>query len=1268
MKTRKLMAIVCAMAMMTASFAQAADGTWTADASDNWSATNRWSGDTVADGADSTASFTANITAARTITNDIARIIGNITFTDSTTDNANLTISGANTLTLDRTDATAPTINVTQSARTLTISSPIAGSDGLQKNGAGTLTLSGSNTYSGGTVHNAGTIAFGANNDTYLGATSGGLTFNGGQITYSDDFALNRNVTVNSNWALNNRITVNGVLSGSSSISQSGSDGATFANTGNTFTGTINSGYAMTFTSLGDSSNPYNFGNSAAAFTWTGGAKTFALRPFTFSTTGSGQIRSSGTGALVIQQNLAITGTAGSRTLELGGTYTGLGNTFAGSITNGTGSTVSLTKGADASIWALPGTNTYTGATTLPVVAATAAASGAFIFQGIQALSPDTSLRATSSSGNGGKVPGTFKILDDSASPASRSGVNLSWTGANGQDPFTIFVGNNNTANGGNSSGTTTDSTITLGNMTFTQTAGSTAGLRFDVTGANGYKLQINNVSISVPSYAGAWNTKLNPTTAPLTVTGNVQQVAGGTGTVNLQLDGTAAGNLISGNILNSADGTPKPLSVTKLGTGDWTLSGSNSYTGGTTITTGKLLFSGANALPATGTVAVGANGHLSLADGTAQNNTVSALTLTSLANLSFDWTGDSAGDQLTSTDDITPTAGSRIVINLNRSGTPGGSVTLLNGGASSTLSSSSFYLANLTNYTAALTVAATTVSVGSYAAATPLTTLYWTGNKLAAGGVAGVDNSWTLSDGTKGNWSSTTTAYTATPLTPGATANVIFANGQADKAQQSTVLGSDVTANSVTIDDGTAVTISGANGEALTLMSSLSTAGLVDGTPGSAITVTSTANAASTISSRVNLGANQTWNVANGKTLTVSGEVAGNFSLTKADAGKVILNGVNTFTGGITINSGTLQIGVSSTANNASLNRGNYAGDISIATGASLDIQSNADQILSGVISGGGNLLKRYIGTLTLAGANTYSGKTTLGAIQNTPSPTLVVSSFNSVSSPVASSSLGRPTTVANGTIELGSNNSSPNPVLKYIGTGETTDRVINFIFNSNARRTLDASGPSGLLKFTSSFTGSGGTTQPLDLTGTGAGEIAGNIPAFSGGTITKNGSGTWTLSGTNGYMGATTISVGTLIGVVGGSCANSAVTVAANANLGIRVADKTKQWTCKSLTFGAASANVKFTFDVDGSHALAPLSITDALTFTGVPTVVVDTTNLVGGDYPLLTAGTPPSPLTVPPLLISGSLSGTLEWRDNTLYLVTPPVIPSGTLIQLK
>ncbi len=158
--------------------------------------------------------------------------------------------------------------------------------------------------------------------------------------------------------------------------------------------------------------------------------------------------------------------------------------------------------------------------------------------------------------------------------------------------------------------------------MNFSQVTTSTAGGALDVQGANNYKLQIGNINITLGGTGTpvAWNTKLNPTTASLIVTGNVQQTAGGVGSVttNLQLDGTATGNLISGSILNSADATPRALSVSKAGTSTWTLSGTNTYTGTTTLSGGTLSINsignvngGSSALgnpssAANGTIAIG--------------------------------------------------------------------------------------------------------------------------------------------------------------------------------------------------------------------------------------------------------------------------------------------------------------------------------------------------------------------------------------------------------------------------------------------------------------------------------------------------------------------------------------------------------------------------------------------------------------------------------------------------------------------------------------
>ncbi|MES2921275.1 MAG: autotransporter-associated beta strand repeat-containing protein [Verrucomicrobiota bacterium] len=187
---------------------------------------------------------------------------------------------------------------------------------------------------------------------------------------------------------------------------------------------------------------------------------------------------------------------------------------------------------------------------------------------------------------------------------------------------------------------------------------------------------------------------------------------------------------------------------------------------------------------------------------------------------------------------------------------------------------------------------------------------------------------------------------------------------------------------------------------------------------------------------------------------------------------------------------------------------------------GGSLIVQNN-------VLVGANNLLVGSTGggSVTLSSGNTFTGTTT---IQN---GILNVSSINSVVGGTASSSLGAPTSVATGTIALGSGTNTVS--LNYTGTGETTDRVLAFA-GTTGTVTLGNSG-SGAINYSSAptFTGTGARTIQLGATtDTKGGSLTGLSDNGANKTsVSKAGlsNSTWVLSG-NTFTGTTKIDGGVL------------------------------------------------------------------------------------------------------------------------------------------
>jgi fibronectin-binding autotransporter adhesin len=104
-------------------------------------------------------------------------------------------------------------------------------------------------------------------------------------------------------------------------------------------------------------------------------------------------------------------------------------------------------------------------------------------------------------------------------------------------------------------------------------------------------------------------------------------------------------------------------------------------------------------------------------------------------------------------------------------------------------------------------------------------------------------------------------------------------------------------------------------------------------------------------------------------------GAINGNATLSKDGSSSLIVSNNNTFTGGTTINGGTLQLG-DGTNSTGTLGTGTITNNASLVT----DYGGN-NATVANVIGGVGTLTKNGSGTLIVSGTNTYVGGTTINA-----------------------------------------------------------------------------------------------------------------------------------------------------------------------------------------------------------------------------------------------------------------------------------------------
>ena len=387
------------------------------------------------------------------------------------------------------------------------------------------------------------------------------------------------------------------------------------------------------------------------------------------------------------------------------------------------------------------------------------------------------------------------------------------------------------------------------------------------------------------------------------------------------------------------------------------------------------------------------------------------------------------------------------------------------------------------------------------------------------------------------------------------------------------------------------------------TITNSLAIAGAGYGASG-AIDLKPGAGASVTLSGPISLAADSSINVESG-TATLSGAISGtNTNLTLAGAGNVNLtsaigtgtggltyNGTgtttmsgaaNTYTGTTTVNSGTLNlskaanttaIAGSLTVNGGTVNEnasGQIAGTstltvnggtfalaggssntfsavnstagstISLSSGSTLTINSAGSSTVNGTIAGAGALSTQGTGSVTLGNSNSYSGGSTLAS---------VVTALNS-----GSLGTGAVTINSGGNLQVqGGINLANILTLSSAGTTANDGAIQNVAGTNTISGAVTLAGnsrlqsDSGALALTGTVNTAGNT-----LNVGGAGNTAASGVISGTGALTKDGSGTLTLSAANTYTGGTTVNAGRLELAASERLADSgAVTVASGATL---------------------------------------------------------------------------------------------------------------------
>ena len=737
------------------------------------------------------------------------------------------------------------------------------GSGSLIKTGNGTLTLSGNNNYSGGTTLNAGTLAVSGGSSLGTGALNlnAGILQLTGNVSFSGAIVLNNNGSIETN--AGTKSIFSGVVSGTGGLVQTGSGTLTLSGTNTYAKGTvINDGVLVV-------SKDANLGVVTGALTLNGGTLSTGDN---FTTT----------------RNIQLNGN---------GTITARGaNTVLSGDISGSGK-LSIIGSDNNSPITLSGANSYTGGTIIGS-------------QTTLLVNSDENLGA----GSGDLTLKDYVILRFTNQFDTNRNIHLSdiadaadWIDTNG---------NNGSLNG------IIDGAAALvkdGDGTLTLTALNTyQGGTYIYKGilvvskdeTLGDKTGILFFDGGILKLGGA-----NFTTAR-----NVHLEAGGV------IDTNNFGSIFGGIIEDGDDaGTGIHGQLTKTGAGILTLSGTNTYTGGTVIKGGAISVSAdTNLGVSTGALTLD-SGTLQLSNSFDNSRTVTLDTGGGTIQTSLLHSNIFSG-MITGTGKLTKSGEGTLILSGNNTYTGN---TALNAGTLSVNTDN-----NLGDSAGVLTFSGGTLRLTGNLTSSRMITLNTNGTIETAAGTNSIFS------------------------------GIISGTGQLLKTGTGTLTlsGTNSYSGGTVINTGTLSVSTDANlGDP--------TSGIVFKGGTLLLSAAISSNRALTLDA-----GGGTINTAAATISSLTQGITGSGKLTKSGDGTLILTGTNSYSGTTTIAQGMLQIGDGGST-------GSLTGTIDITAGAALTFNRNDQYTYSDIIKGTGTLNQQGSGTLTLTGENSYTGGTTISA-----------------------------------------------------------------------------------------------------------------------------------------------------------------------------------------------------------------------------------------------------------------------------------------------